>query len=187
MTNDNDIIKYKGILFKHVKGHGEYAVSQCGLILDRNGLLKPKISFHNKRLIPYLGEDPGYLDIVVWKTWVGPLGNVGPLSRKYVLCRKDKDLGNNHLSNLYLRDSEGKITEPPAIIQAEDVEFEEPDITTYSPKPTKRDKLTADDVRYIRGLEAKGPFRKGELAKQFGIDPRTLNRVLRRESWKSVK
>jgi len=187
MTDKHNILKYKGILFKHIRNHGDYAISQCGLILDRNGLLKPSVGAYGRLLVPYLEADPEWLDIVVWRAWVGLLGN-NPRNMRHKLCHVDGDISNNHLNNLHLIDKDGNITPAPAIIATEDVIFKEPDLTTYSPKPTKRDKLTADDVRDIRQLAiSNAGFRKGELAKKLGIDVRTLRRVLRLESWKDVK
>lgn len=43
-------------------------------------------------------------------------------------------------------------------------------------------KLTADDVRAIRRSAAK----TRDLVKAFGVDKRTILRVIRRESWKHI-
>jgi len=47
-------------------------------------------------------------------------------------------------------------------------------------------KLTEDKVREILSLDATGNFSQRELALQFGVHNVTINRIVRRRTWKHV-
>jgi DNA-binding MarR family transcriptional regulator len=48
-------------------------------------------------------------------------------------------------------------------------------------------KLTEDDVRAMRAAYAAGGVRQVDLARQYGIDQRTVSVIIRRTGWRHVE
>lgn len=174
----------KDILFKFVPGAGSYAVSQCGLVLDSNGLLSTEEGSYGYRMVPVLRDSPKYLHVWVWRTWASPL-NRGPCW--HTVCKvvhADGDRNNNALSNLRLQGRKGETILPPTIIKESDIILDDPIPVR---KPTRRDKLTEDKVRTIRKMYMERTAKQYELAQRYKVNVKTICRIVNRKTWKDVK
>jgi len=86
---------------------------------------------------------------------------VGPCPRGWLCYHRDGDIANNRLDNLYWSQMDGRRTRKPQ---------------------TGRSKLNAAEVFAIRA----DPRPDEEVAAEYGMAPRSIQRIRRRETWTHV-
>lgn len=110
-----------------------------------------------------------YVHVLVLQAFVGP-------APEGMECRHfpDRDPTNNRLSNLHW----GTYEENRADMAVHD--------TWARGEQHGSAKLTDVKVRAIREKFATGRFSKRRLAREYGVAPKTMNRIINRETWTHV-
>lgn len=101
-------------------------------------------------------------------------GFKGLPEKGYIVCHNDGNPDNNHLSNLRYDTQKSNHAD----------KYKHGTEQTGENSPNH--KLTNTDVERIRFLHKKGGFNGVELADIFEVEPCTIARIVKRQSWKHI-
>jgi hypothetical protein len=150
--------------------YDNYTVAKNGSVFNRHGKELKPISHHTGYQVYTMRKDGKQKQVrahrFIWEALVGEIPD------HLVINHKDGDKHNNHITNLEL------------VTSSENTQHRFDVLKQKAPKgeQTNKNKITADDVRFIRDSE----LSHKQLADKYGLHPNYISLVKSRKRWRHI-